>query len=229
MKNIFKKTNKVIITGLIFLIIIIAFLYSQFKTCETFINSIASILAIPAFLTSIIVLSVISIKPENLDSYYKKRVVHDNQKKAQKNKAKIAFDEELNKIITLNEKYKNFYNNINNNINNSKQIQNECSRNLDELKSFISKTEDYIFKNFLPSLENTGELDKFFDGEISLVTLKEHDVLTEKLNILNPDLFKYESFNEDDIALLKILFNAKATIPRYLDTCTSAYELMKEE
>ena len=84
MKNLLEKikvkiTNPCVIYKLLGVSIIISSILYYIKL--DIINFIASILALPSFILSIIVLNVVNIKPKDLDNYYHLRIMHDNEKK----------------------------------------------------------------------------------------------------------------------------------------------------
>lgn len=89
---------------LLIITILISILFYFCKESRDIFNSIESILAIPSLILSFIVLKVIDIKPENLDTYHRLRMMKDNEKKENKKMNKKGIENK--KIDTKNIKNK---------------------------------------------------------------------------------------------------------------------------
>lgn len=228
MKNLLEKikvkiTNPCVIYKLLGVSIIISSILYYIKL--DIINFIASILALPSFILSIIVLNVVNIKPKDLDNYYHLRIMHDNEKKEYKVSAFKAFDDKLNEIKDLNNKYKLFYNNTLSNTSSNHHLKNHCEANLEELKKFFSETKNYIFKVFLTDLKDLGGLKSIVEVKVSIVESDAENLLHDYLYKIPKELFQQDKLNDEDIILLKSLFDDDGIMSLYLKTCTRAYEL----
>lgn len=84
----FLKKNQKTLGILMIITVLISLLYFLWEDSRNIINSMASILAIPSLIMSFVVLKVIDIKPENLNAYHRKRLLRDNEKKANKKEQK---------------------------------------------------------------------------------------------------------------------------------------------
>ena len=139
MKELFKKNYKALVMLLI-ITVLISIVYYFCKESRDIFNSIESILAIPSLILSFIVLKVIDIKPENLDAYYRLRMMKNNEKKENKKRAKNAFEEKLNETKELNKKYSRFYSNIIHDRDTAKSVINQCSEGQEKLRVFFEET-----------------------------------------------------------------------------------------
>ena len=228
MNELFKKNWRALAILLI-ITFLISILYYYFDVCRVIFNSIASILAIPNLIVSFIVLKVIDIKPENLDSYYRLRMMKDNENKENKKKAKKAFADNLNSTKELCKKYSNFYSNKKNKRGIANSSINQCVEGQEKLREFFEETKEYIFADFLPKIKNLGELETIDNVNVSLVNLSDKDSLSEKLNKIKEELFRKEELSEDDENLLDKLFSDKGLMQKYLNTCNHAYKEIEEE
>ena len=98
----FLKKNQKTLGILLIITVLISLLYFFWEDSRNIINSMASILAIPSLIMSFVVLKVIDIKPENLNAYHRKRLLRDNEKKANKKRAKKFFAEHLKEVQHVN-------------------------------------------------------------------------------------------------------------------------------
>ena len=229
MKNFFKQNCKALVI-LFIITVLISILYYSCKESRDIFNSIESILAIPSLILSFIVLKVINIKPENLDAYHRLRVMQENEKKENKKNAKNAFKEKLNEIKELNKKYSQFYNNIIYSNDTANSVKTSCSQGLENLREFFEETNEYIYKDFLPGLKNLGELETIDNINVSIVDLKDKDLLSDKLNEIKKELFTKDELLENDKKLLELLFaHNDGLMQKYLNTCNHAYKEIKEE
>lgn len=224
----FLKKNKITILILLLVTGAISCFYIFFDNSRNLINSIASILAIPSLIVSFAVLKVIDIKPENLEAYHRRRQVSDNEKKANKKRAKVFFDAHLSEVNQLNRTYKIFYNNIVNKIDNSKSSKNICCKGVSLLKDLFEETKDYIFVNFLVEMNDLGELQSINYVTLSIVESKDEELLKNKLSRIEA-VIKKDTYNESDIQLLEELFGSVGLIERYIKTCYRVYEEFEEE
>lgn len=228
MKKFFKKNCKALVMLLI-ITVLISILYYFCKESRDIFNSIESILAIPSLILSFIVLKVIDIKPENLDAYHRLRMMKDNEKKENKKKAKNAFEEKLNETKELNKKYSQFYSNIIHDRDTAKSVINQCIEGQEKLRVFFEETKEYIFKDFLPEIKNLGELKTIDNINVSIVDLRDKDLLSDKLNEIKKELFTKDQLLESDKELLGLLFNDNGLMQKYLNTCNHAYKEIEEE
>ena len=228
MKKFLIKNWEVIVI-LFIVIVVISVLYFCCDISRSIIDSIASILAIPSLMLSFIVLKVIDIKPENLDAYHHLRMMKDNEKKENKKQAEKAFEDNLNAIKELNKKYCQFYSNIKNDRDTAKSVINQCIEGQENLREFFEETKKYIFKDFLPEIKNLGELETIDNIIVSIVALKDEDLLSKKLNKIKKELFTKDQLSKNDKKLLKLLFGNNGLMQKYLDTCNHAYKEIKEE
>lgn len=228
MKVFLKKNCKALIILLI-ITVLISILYYFSKESRDIFNSIESILAIPSLILSFIVLKVIDIKPENLDAYHRLRMMKDNEKKENKKKAKKAFEGNLNEIKELNKKYCQFYSHTIHSIDVANSVINQCSNGLEKLRDFFDETKSYIFKDFLPEINNLGELEGIDNIDVLIVGLDDESLLCNKLNKINNKLFTIDKLTDDNKELLKSLFNETGLMQKYLNTCSHAYKEIQEE
>lgn len=206
----------------------ISVLYYCCDKSRNMLNSIESILAIPSLMLSFIVLKVIDIKPENLDAYHRLRMMKDNEKKENKNRAKKAFEEKLNETKELNKKYYQFYSNVIHDRDIAVSVKNQCSDGLEKLLEFFDETKEYLFKDFLTEIKNLGELETIDNIDVSIVDLKDEQVLLDELNKIKKELFTNTRLEEADKELLKLLFNDDGLMQKYLNTCFHAYKELEE-
>lgn len=225
----FLKKNQKTLGILMIITVLISLLYFLWEDSRNIINSMASILAIPSLIMSFVVLKVIDIKPENLNAYHRKRLLRDNEKKANKKRAKKFFAEHLKEVQQLNLVYKSFYENIESNNERSKSSINQCCKGIDLLKELFEETKDYIFVDFLAEINNLGEVSSIDNVTISLVELKDKKTLENFLPKIESNTFKKECYDDRDRQLLKDLFGNAGLIEIYIKTCLRAYEEIEEE
>lgn len=228
MAKFLKKNSKTLMI-LLFITVLISLIYFYSEDSRNIINSMASILAIPSLILSFVVLKVIDIKPENLNAYHRKRLIRDNEKKANKKRAKNFFAEHLKEVHQLSLAYKSFYKNIESNIECSKSSINQCCKGIDLLKEFFEETKDYIFINFLEEINDLGEVSSIDKVTISIVELTDKESLENNLPKIESNTFKKESYDDGDRQILKDLFGNDGLMELYIKTCLRAYEEIEEE
>ena len=60
------------------MLLLIVIIISTYTKIRSIYNDISIIIAIPSFLMSFVVLNVLDIRPENLDRYYERRKITDD-------------------------------------------------------------------------------------------------------------------------------------------------------
>ena len=223
--NFYKKNFKSILL-LIIVTIIISILYCQI-TFRKIIDSMASILAIPSLILSVIVLKVVDIKPSNLNAYHKSRKIEESTKKKNKVKVKKIFGDQLKEISALNKNYINFYKTTVNNKEVSKRVLNACICRLEEFEGFFEDTKEYIFKDYLPEIFDLGGLKEFIEINDLISELDDEKKIEDSLSKIDPNIFK-ENISKEDMDNLKELFFENGLMVKYLKTCEHAYEEIQE-
>jgi hypothetical protein len=223
--NFYKKNYKSILL-LVSVTIIIIIIYCLFGF-KKLIDSIASILAIPSLILSIMVLKVVDIKPQNLHAFRMSKNVEENAKKKNKTKAKNSFRDSLKEVSALNKKYINFYKNTVNNKEISKAGINECKSRFNELQIFFDDTKEYIFKDYIPVVRNLGGLQEYVEIDSLICVLEDEKKIEDNLSNIDLSIFECKSLKESDNNL-STLFGKNGLMEKYLNTCDNAYESIEE-
>lgn len=223
----FFKKNRMYFVVLIVILVICGVVYWK---QPKWIDAVASILAIPSVVLSIIVLEAVDIKPENLEAYYRLRRMTDNEKRENKKRAKTAFEEmftQIEKLITKN--FSNFYKNKKAQRTVAKSAADECVQSIDKVILFFDETKDYICRDFLVGANNIGEIYKIYQSSVVLFDAKDEKKLSESLYMLNHEIFHKVNLSKEDFELLEELFGEDALMQKYCKTCFYAFNMIKEE
>lgn len=234
-KKIFKFSIFKVLIILLILTVILSIFYFCKESYRKLIDSMASILAIPSSILSVIVLKVIDIKKEDLDGFSNYKKIEDSEKKINKKKAIHAFDEYLNEMIGLQAMYKKFYDKISTDKEPAKSTKNQCAAGIEKIEMFFKDTKSFIFKDYLLKFGDRDVLKRISNIDNTLSGLDDEKKIESLLSNIT-DIFiekksnKYiKKISKKDRNNLKHFFDEGGLMVKYLKTCDYAFIEIKEE
>lgn len=225
----FWKLNKKTVIFMLALVVIIILL-CIFANLKCFFDAAASVVAIPAFIMSFVVISVVNITPKNLDAYYKRRVKKENEIIDNNKKLKELFDEHLKEVEIESDVFKLFLLRKLEGKSVNEPMKKKFEKALELFHEFLFKTNRYL-KFYIDQNEgdlgNIGRITDISEFNLSFsIDSKEIELLIKQMD----KVFKLNSLYDDalddnDKNLLRELFDDNSTglCFKYLSVCNSTY------
>lgn len=226
LKDFFVMNRIVIIINVIFIIIMTIL----FRLYKGLVEDISTILAVPSFLVTFFVINAVTITPNSLEAYHRRKTMDDAIAKQELEDIIKKFSNELLPITRKYSQYKTYIRNQKNNHLVNKPLANTCSSGFFELRDFYLGTYKFVRKHMNGEDDKLGFLTKIMDNE-RILSVEEYDELYDFfLGKVNPEELFAESIDDEKIRMLENVFGDKKDLfANYLSTCRIIHDKYKED
>ena len=228
MKFFFKNNKKILLSLLVLIVIII----STYTKIRSIYNDISIIIAIPSFLMSFVVLNVLDIRPENLDRYYERRKITDDDIEINRKEFIEYLDEKLTPINRNIDDVQSYIYMKNNKTPLNPQKVNSCKNNYKSIELYFHETKKCVEREVLSIIATKDELMGFDKINYQNVYMSSDDLLKldRLLNKMSMDYFVEGDLSEGKLKELKELFTKDSGLyTKYFNISKEAYKKLGGE
>lgn len=223
-KEFFKK-NKTIVIIFLGITIVIGIVYYYFVDTRKCFDGISVVFSIPSVFLSLAVLNLVNISRDNLDSYYQKRKLREEDYKNKQKDIKEVFDETLGDIRQTVQIYSKYTKRVYSGEEVNNTMRNQCIKELEDIKMFFDHTKSFILLYVNNTIGDSGDVDRIDYIDVKNIIISENEIykIGDEINKLNSDYFNKEVDINNKQTLEYLFFDEDKGFRKYLNFCQNIY------